>query len=118
MAKKKFGREKYQEKILNSLNSFLRKDVGDPRFQFVSITKVELNQDYSQVKAFWDTFDLSKKEDIEKNIETIAKKARNHLAKVLDVRHVPQIEFLFDAQYVEEQNIMNILNAEKDDQEK
>ena len=113
MAKKKFGREKYQEKVLNSLNHFLRQVVGDSRFQFVSITKVELSQDYGQAKVFWDTFDLSKKDDIEKNIITIKSKARTYLAKVLDVRHVPEIHFEFDAQYVEEMKITDLLNKEK-----
>ncbi len=113
MAKKKFGKEKYSERILNSINNFFRTQLGDPRFQFVSATKVELNQDYSQVVVYWDTFDLSKKEDIESNINQIKTKTRTYLASVLDVRHVPEITFLYDSQFVDEMKIMDILDKEK-----
>jgi len=113
VAKKKFGKEKYEERILNSVNNFFRTQLGDPRFQFVSATKVELNQDYSQVLVYWDTFDLSRRDEIDENINLIKKKVRTYLSTVLDVRHVPEVSFSYDSQYVDEMKITDILDKEK-----
>ncbi|MDH5580500.1 MAG: ribosome-binding factor A [Bdellovibrionales bacterium] len=113
MAKKKFGKEKYEERILNSVNSFFRTQLGDPRFQFISATKVDLNQDYSQVIIYWDTFDLSRRDEIDQNIDSLKKKVRGYLSTVLDVRHVPEVSFAYDSQYVDEMKISEILDNEK-----
>ena len=115
MAKKNYSKIKYEEKILNSLNSFLRSEIRDSRLKFVTITKVELAPDYGAALVYWDTYDLEKKDAIESTIEGIENGARNYLSKVLDVRHVPKISFKFDSQYVDEMKISKLLQEENED---
>ena len=110
--KAKFKKEKYQDKMLAGVNSFIRTQVSDSRLSFVSFTKVDLTQDYSQSTVFWDTYDPEKKEDIEKALDGIKGKLRSYLAKNLEVRHTPSIEFKYDAQYESEQKILDILDEE------
>ncbi len=110
MRKKDFKKEKFQEKILMELNTFLRQNLSDHRLQFVSFTKAELNFDFSRATLFWDSFDVSLKESQEKSLHSCLGKLRSLLARHLEVRHVPQLELVYDAQYVEEEKITNLLN--------
>lgn len=112
--KKTFKKDKYEERILAEVNTFLRTKVNDPRLQFVSITKVELNRDFSVAQVYWDTFESSHKGDAKKAIESAKGKIRSLLAQSLDVRAVPQIELCYDAQYESEQAIEQILAAEQE----
>ena len=59
-----------QDKILNHANTILR-SLSDSRLQFVSITKVELNNDFSMAKLFWDTYDSSKRGETLNSTELI-----------------------------------------------
>lgn len=112
--KKTFKKDKYEERILAEVNSLLRAKVNDPRLQFVSITKVELNRDFSVAQVYWDTFETSQRGDAKKAIESARGKLRSMLAQSLNVRAVPQLEFLYDAQYESEQAIEQILASEQE----
>lgn len=108
----KFSKEKYEEKFQLAITNILRRELADPRLQMMSVTKVDLNQDYSQAKVFWDTFDSSRKEEIGDAVGSISSKVRSELARKLDVRHIPEIVFIYDSQYEDEHRITELLNKE------
>ena len=110
---KGISKVKFQERILNESNSILRTDVSNPHLQFVSFTKAELNDDFSVCKLGWDTFDKNKRGDIKDAIEGIQGLLRSKLAKILKVRHVPEIKFFYDSQFEDELHITNLLEEEK-----
>ena len=110
--KKPFKKAKYEEQLLNEINTFLRRELADSRLTFVSVTKVELNKDYSQAKVFWDTFDNQRRGEIKKAVEGVAGKVRSLLAKVLTVRQVPTITFEYDSQFESEKKITQLLESE------
>lgn len=111
MARKtNFKRDKMQERILNDMNSLLRFSVHDDRLRFVSITRVELNVDYSKAEVFWDTFSAENKESASEAIRENKKKLRSELARVLNSRAVPELDFHYDSQYEDEQHITNLLH--------
>lgn len=114
MAKKSFKKEKYTERLVHEINSYLRTEASDPRLAFLSVTKVEMSVDYSYADVFWDTFDVSKRGDCKKAVEGVAPRIRSHLSKILQVRHVPELRFFYDSQFVEEQKISDLLNSEKE----
>lgn len=112
-----FSKVKYEEKILHELNSLLRTEASDPRVQFVTLTHVELNKDYSMAKVFWDTFDPKKRGDCKKAIEGMGPRLRSLLAKTLNVRHTPSLEFIYNSQFEDAQNIEKLLDADKSEDE-
>jgi ribosome-binding factor A len=115
MSKKNtFKKDKFQDRILNEINMYLRTKTSDSRFQFASITKVEVNPDYSTAIVYWDTFDLERKRDAQDAFKNFEGVLRSYLASVLNVRHVPEIEIVYDTQYESEQAITDILKAEAD----
>ncbi len=107
-----FSREKYEEKILHDLNSFLRRELASPQWQFVSFTKVELAGDYKLAKVYWDTFQAEKKQDIALDLGNIRGKLRKLLSGHLEVRHTPQLEFIYDSQFEDEKHITDLLRSE------
>lgn len=120
MAKKNnFKKTKFEERLLHEINSLLRTGISDSRLQRVSITKVEMSPDYGYATVFWDTFDSHTRGDAKAAIEAAAGRIRSELAKVLEVRHVPSISFIYDNQFEEEKKIMDLLksSAHDDNQE-
>lgn len=105
----------FEERILNELNMILRRDMNDSRFQFVSLTHVELSNDFSMAKVYWDTFDSGKRGDIKKAFNSAHGKLRSSLAKVLNVRHTPDLTLIYDGQFDGEQAISEILDKEAKD---
>lgn len=122
MAKRNTGsvssKELFQEKIRNEISLMLRREISDPRLTMISITRVELNKDFSQAKIYWDTFDSSKRGDAKKAIDGVSKRMRSLLAKNLDVRHTPELYFYYDSQFEDELKITQLLqDASANDEE-
>ena len=113
--KNPFKKDKFEERLLNEINSLLRREIRDPRLQFVSVTKVELSPDYSYATCLWDTYNAGTRGDAKKAIEEAKGKLRSELAKVMEVRHVPSLTFVYDNQYEEEQKITKLIHAESND---
>ncbi len=113
--KQNYSREKYQEKMVFDINTLLRRDFRDPRLSMITVTHVELSPDYSHAKVFWDTFDVEHRGECKAAIEGIAGKMRTKLAKLLEVRHTPQLHFSYNSQYEDEQKITNLLNDSDDE---
>lgn len=115
MAKAKtnnFKKQKYEERLLNEINGLLRSGISDDRLRKVSITKVELSPDYGYATISWDTYDAGTRGDAKVAIEASKGHIRSELAKVLEVRHVPSLSFVYDNQFEEEKKIMDLINRE------
>ena len=113
MKKNSFRRERLTEKIVADMNVFFRRELNDPRLQFISITKAELNDDLSHCKIYWDSFNTDQREVMTKALEAMTGRVRTHLAKTLDIRHAPTVQLLFDAQYEAEHEIGQLLKNER-----
>lgn len=99
----------FEEKIRDAINVALRQSLKDPRLTMVSVTRVELTNDYSQAKVFWDTYDAEKRGDTKKAVEGVASKLRSILAKELNVRHTPELFLYYDSQFEDERKIEELL---------
>lgn len=102
----------FEERILSELNSYLRQRAKDSFFTSISFTKVELNRDYSQAKVYWDSFREESQSEGDLKLDEAKGKLRSHLAKVLEVRHTPALEFCYDNQFHSEKKIEEILHRE------
>jgi len=110
-------KETYQERIQNELNIVLRREIADPRLNLCTVTRVELNPDYSVASVYWDTFDASKRGDIKKAIEGVSGRLRSILAKNLQVRHTPVLNFIYDSQFEDEMKITELLKSTQENDE-
>jgi len=113
--KNPFKKDKFEERLLNEINGLLRRVINDPRLQFVSVTKVEMSPDYSYATCYWDTFNAHTRGDAKLAINEARGRLRSELAKVMEVRHIPSLTFIYDNQYEEELKIEKLLKSESSD---
>lgn len=113
----KFAKLKYEERVRDEINLALRREFTDPRLMNVSVTHVELTQDYSHAKVYWDTFNTSTRGDAKDAIESTAGKMRKHLASVMEVRHTPEIHYIYNSQFEDESKISKLLEDASNEDE-
>lgn len=82
----------YQEVI----SSILMLEVKDNDIKFVTITGVEVTNDLSFAKVYYTVLDESKKESTAIALEKAAPFIRSKLAEKIEVRHTPELRFVFD----------------------
>lgn len=102
----------YEERMLGELNILLRSSLSDPRLQVMSFTRVELSNDFSEAKVYWDTYNAGKRGQAKQAVEAASSKLRSLLASSLNVRHTPALVMLYDSQFESEREIENLLNTE------
>ena len=83
----------------------------------MTITKVDVNRDYSLAEVYWDTFDTSKRSAANEAIGGMTKRLKSILAGTLEMRKVPNLVFKYDDQFEAEKKIVDLLNAEKNKSE-
>ncbi len=113
----KFSKVKYEERVRDEINLALRREFADPRLVNVSVTHVELTQDYSHAKVYWDTFNTATRGDAKEAIESTASRMRSLLASKMEVRHTPQIHYIYNSQFEDESKIDKLLKDDSADGE-
>jgi ribosome-binding factor A len=87
--------ERVNELIRRELVLLLSKETKDPRLQEVVITDVKVSRDLTSAKVFF-----SVDESSQKTITTLLNNAsgffRSSLSRVLDLRHTPELSFIYD----------------------
>lgn len=113
MAKKKtsFSHQRSEEGVRNALAIILRTEMKDPRFQLISVTRVDLSRDFSFAKVYWDSFQELDSSEINGILDKAKGNFRKKLAIALNVRHVPSLSFIYDTKFVDEQNISKLLKS-------
>ncbi|BHH82631.1 30S ribosome-binding factor RbfA [Desulforhopalus sp. 52FAK] len=85
------------EAIRTELSMLLVSKVGDPRLHPVTISRVEVTDDLSQAKIFFTVFgDKKEIREAEKGFQRATGFMRSHIAKTLNLRFTPAIQFHYD----------------------
>jgi ribosome-binding factor A len=108
----KFSKVKYEERVRDEINLALRREFADPRLVNVTVTHVELTQDYSHAKVYWDTFNAATRGDAKEAIESTSSRMRSLLASKMEVRHTPQIHYIYNSQFEDESKITKLLKSD------
>ena len=111
MRDQKENKTKYQELLHREISTCLKTDFADPSIMLLTITHVELNNDYSFCKVFWDVYDPTKVESITEHLAKIIKPLKSRLARDLPLRKIPAIKFRYNGQFEAEHAIMNLIRS-------
>lgn len=106
-----------QAEIQRIVSELLIEGLKDPRIDpMTSVSKVELSNDTSVATIYFSIYGSQKtKEDTLDALENAKGYIRSRLAKVLEIRQVPELRFRIDesVEYsIEIQKILNKLNSE------
>lgn len=90
-----------QEQIKQRLAQVLQREIADPGLGLVTITRVELDKEFTQCKAYWSVIAPTGKEGrARRDSGAVLERARGfcqrEMGKVLHTRTVPHLEFRFD----------------------
>ena len=82
----------YQQEI----SIILGREIKDEAIKFVTITGVDITNDLSFAKVYYTVLDESRKKKKKKALERASSFIRSRLAEKVDIRHTPELKFIYD----------------------
>lgn len=82
--------------IIKEISYILAYEVKDSDIKFVTVTDCKLSSDLSYAKIYVTVLDDNKKEITMKALNDAKGFIRKGLADRIDIRHTPELEFVFD----------------------
>ncbi len=82
----------YQEEI----SKILMTEIKDEDIHFVTITDVDITNDLSFAKVYFTVLDDTKKETTLEALNKASSFIRTMLAERIDIRHTPELRFIYD----------------------
>lgn len=112
--------ERLNHAFQEQISIIMLREIKDEDLKFVTITGVDTTSDLSFSKVYYTVLDESKKELISEKLAKAAPFIRTELAKRVEVRHTPELKFIFDTSIEYGNHIESIienLNKEKNSEE-
>lgn len=103
--------ERIADNIQKELSYILQLEVRDENIKFVTITDVHVTNDLSFAKVYVTVLNDTKKEVTLKALKDAAGFLRKELAGRIDVRHIPELQFVYDESINYGKKIENIIET-------
>lgn len=88
--------ERLNSAFVKEISYILQNEIKDDNIKFVTVTGCEITSDLSYAKVFVTIFDKEKKGTTLKALEGAKSFIRGELSKRVDIRHTPELRFVFD----------------------
>jgi ribosome-binding factor A len=91
-----------QEQIKQRLAEVLQREIADPKLGLVTITRIELDSEFTLCRAYWSVLaptaigDQRARRDSEEVLTRARGFCQRELGKGLHTRTIPHLEFVFD----------------------
>ena len=82
--------------MVKEISYILANEVKDNDIKFVTVTDVKLASDLSYAKVYVTVFDKEKTNDTLKALDSAKGFIRKKLSERIDIRHTPELSFVFD----------------------
>lgn len=108
-----------QEQIKQRLAEVLLRDLGDPHLGFVTITRIELDAEFTTCNAYWSVIGDDKQRA--KSAEVLRRArglCQREVGKSLHTRTIPHLEFVFDEGIAGAIRVNQLLRDLEDEREK
>lgn len=88
--------ERMNSTFVREISYILQNEVKDPNIKFVTVTGCEITNDLSYAKIYVTVLDSDKKKEIMKSLDGAKSFVRGELSKRVEIRHTPELRFIFD----------------------
>lgn len=95
---------------VEEISKILATEIRDEDIDFVTITDCDISSDLSYAKVYFTVLDPTKKESTLKALNNANGFIRTILASRIDIRHTPELKFIFDESIEKGQRIENIID--------
>ena len=102
--------ERLNHAIQQEISIILMREIKDEEIKFVTITGVDTTNDLSYAKVYYTVLDESKKEKTEEALKKASSFIRTKLAERIDIRHTPELKFIYDTSIAYGEHIEDIIN--------
>ena len=109
--------ERINSNMIREISYILANEIKDNDIKFVTVTDVKVTNDLSYAKVYFTVLDMSKKEDTLKALKNAAGFIRRELCNRVDIRHMPELEFVFDESIEYGKKIENIIEKIHENEE-
>lgn len=82
--------------LVREISYILMSEVKDDEIKFVTITDCKVTNDLSFAKVYFTVLDDDKKESTLKALKNASGYIRKQLADRVDIRHIPELQFVYD----------------------
>ncbi len=88
--------ERINHMIQEEISNILMREVKDEDIKFVTITGCDTSNDLSYCKVYFTNLDSEKKEEVLDSLNRASGFIRSELAKRIEIRHMPELKFIYD----------------------
>lgn len=96
--------------MIREISYILANEVKDEHIKFVDVTDCKVTNDLGFAKVYINLLDESKKEEVLASLEKAKGFIRKMLSERMDIRHIPQLQFVYDDSLANGKKIENIIN--------
>ncbi len=101
--------ERLNNNFQEVISEILHEEVKDPNLKFVTVTGCEITNDLSFCKVYFTTLS-DDKEEVLKSLKSASSFIRGEVSKRIEIRHTPEIRFVFDESIEYGNKIEKIIN--------
>lgn len=88
--------ERINHMIMEEVSKILMLEVKDERFKFVTVTDCDTSNDLSYCKVYVTVLEQEKRDETLKALNNASGFIRGELAKRIEIRHIPELKFIYD----------------------
>lgn len=102
--------ERINSNIVKELSYILAQEIKDENIKFVTVTDCKVTNDLSFAKIYIRVFDLDKIDITLKALDKAKGFIKKMLSERIDIRHIPELQFVYDESLEEGKKIEDIIN--------
>ena len=103
--------ERLNHAFQEEISMILMTDIKDEDIKFVTITGVDTTSDLSYAKVYFTVLDETKKETTLEALTGAASFIRSKLAERVEIRHTPELKFIYDTSIEYGNHIEEIIDS-------
>mgnify|MGYP002626002534 CR=1 FL=1 len=88
--------DRISSQMMREISCILAEEVKDSDLKFVTVTDCKVTSDLSFAKVYYTILNDSKREESKKAFKQAAGFIRRELANRMEIRHIPELEFIYD----------------------
>jgi ribosome-binding factor A len=101
--------DRIEKEMIREVSNILNSEVKDHNIKFVTITDVKVTSDLSFAKIYFMVLNETKLKETQKALEQASGFIRKQLAERMQLRHTPELTFIYDESIAYGKKIENII---------
>lgn len=109
--------ERYNDLFVKEISYILQTEIKDQNIRFVTITDVSITNDLSFAKVYFTVLNREYMDVTKKALDRASSFIRGKLSERVDIRHTPELQFVYDESVEYGEKIEKILDSIKEERE-